>query len=138
MYLQIDRLAGVNDPISDGSAVNDSSEHVYKNRFNLIILCYDAECLLHLKFNKLLIFKNYDLTNWQAHFHLFEPTDLPLPNTLYPTLRIKKSSSFISNIESVIVSSPSWILHPTRCYMLVFLLFITCFSWKSTPTRCYL
>ncbi len=47
-YLQIDGLAGVDDPVGDGGAVDDAAEHIHEDGLHLHVLGDDAEGLLYL------------------------------------------------------------------------------------------
>ena len=50
IYLEFNRLASIDNSISDGSTVDNSTKHIDKDRLDLVILGDDTECLLDLMF----------------------------------------------------------------------------------------
>ena len=60
-YLQVNALAGVDDSVGNGGAVDNTTKHIHKNSLDLVVLSDDTESFFYLTknvINNLVICKN--------------------------------------------------------------------------------
>ena len=50
-YLQVNALAGVDDSVGNGGAVDNTTKHIHKNSLDLVVLSDDTESFFYLTKN---------------------------------------------------------------------------------------